>query len=561
MSFKLTEITFENLTNEVNYQLQKMYNKASQLFTNASPYGSILNVIKILYTSSLNYLKKSINQFNLNNANADNYDLVRTAAIVAGHNPARATSASGTLRCQVKVSTDISESIPRAQVKIKNKTVIRNATNNLLYHIDLGGTDEQVFTIRSGKSFFLNIAQGEWKEASFTGTGEMNQSYEVNAETKEVENNRIEVTVNGEFWEVKNHIYELLPDEKAVTIQTSFNGGLIIKFGNGNYGLVPPLNSEIKVNYVETDGSIGNIYRRTNNDFKFVDQALGGDGVSIDFERLFNIYIHTDINFGSDGEDIEFMKNIIPINTNNFVLALPQQYAYAIKRLGVFSHVNAYDDNGVVKIVATPDIRIFKNRNADYYTVDKAAFELDTYEKTKLDNYLRNGGYIQLTKKYRIDTPVLSYYVMFVNLRLFEDAIEENVKNEIVEKTSEYFLNLNRLDRIPKKDIINLISEIDEVDSVDVRFVSKKNEDYHKQYLLQGSNTGATVSTLAGYNPNTVLGIDPVLGDIVFEPKEYPIIRGGWTDRNDIFYSETPFDGFSSINISVKGFTPRNNNI
>jgi hypothetical protein len=36
-----------------------------------------------------------------------------------------------------------------------------------------------------------------------------------------------------------------------------------------------------------------------------------------------------------------FTKNILPIASNNFVLGLPQQYAYEIKKLGVFSHVNA----------------------------------------------------------------------------------------------------------------------------------------------------------------------------------------------------------------------------
>ena len=32
-----------------------------------------------------------------------------------------------------------------------------------------------------------------------------------------------------------------------------------------------------------------------------------------------------------------------------------------------------------------------------------------------------------------------------------------------------------------------------------------------------------------------------------------------YLDRNNIFYSENPSDGFSSINIDVKGFTNRKN--
>lgn len=632
MELKLTEITFTKIQAEINFYLQNIYNKASQLFSVASPFGQILTITEELHQLSILYLKNTINQFDLSNPNSNNYNIIRSAAIVAGHNPSRAISASGTLSCKVNVTTDLISSIPDGRVKILNKTTIKNNTNNLLYHIDLGGADEQVYDVNNGRSFLLNISQGEWKDAIFTGSGQINQTFEIEPDGKEIENYKIEVTVNGEYWGLKNHLYEMMPDEKSVVVRTSFNGGLSIIFGNGGYGAIPNINSIIKVDYVETDGSNGNIYRRTSNDWKFIDDVLAQDGSSIEFEKNFIVFIRTDINFGADGESIKLMKNLLPLNMNNFVLALPEQYSYSIKKLGVFSLVNAWEDNGTIKIVATPNIRIFKNRNADYFTVDKRAFELDSYEKSKLDQYLRIGGYIQLTKKYMIDTPVLSYYVMYVNLRLFDDAIEENVNSQIIDVVSEYFLNLTRLDRIPRKDLINIISNVNGVDSVDVRFVSKKNEDYHKRFIninqnsLTASNNtirptltsfakdslvsdvskntlgakfsipvpdlnkpttsfGVVNSYVANsnngqwsdsiniatdaigsinqhvekYDPKKVLGIDKTLGDIVFEPFEYPIIRGGWKDRNDIYYSEVPMDGFSSINISVKGFTPRKN--
>ena len=55
------------------------------------------------------------------------------------------------------------------------------------------------------------------------------------------------------------------------------------------------------------------------------------------------------------------------------------------------------------------------------------------------------------------------------------------------------------------------------------------------------------------YNPQTSLGIDPVLGDILFEPNEIPIIRGGWYDRNTVYYSDDIEDkGLKSVNIIIK---------
>lgn len=576
MNFKLTEITYEKLKAETNYYIEKIYNKASQLFSKASPYGQILDVLQNMFQLSILYLKNSINQFDLSKNNSNNYNIIRSAAIVAGHNPHRAVSASGTLRCQININTDLEEDLPGGQIKISNKTTIKNATNNLFYHIDLGGADEQLLNIQPGRSFYLNIAQGEWKTSDFTGTGGLNQSFEVVPTNKEVENNKVEVRVNGKLWENKNHLYEMIPDEEAVVIRTGFDGGLSVIFGNSNFGAVPLISSLINVSYVETDGDEGNIYRRTSNDWKLVDQILAGDGSTVNFEKLFNVFINTDINFGANGESLEFMKNILPLNTNNFVLALPKQYAYAIRKLGVFSYVNAYREQGTIRIIATPNIRIFKNQNADYFTVDKNAFSLDSYERGKLDQYLRTGGYIQLTQKYTIDTPKLAYYVLYINLQIFDDAIEENINNEIIDKVSEYFLDLSRLDRIPRNDLINIISAIEGVDSVTVRFLSKDNEDYHRTYQQKEDNSiqalnerlmsvdgklapTADTNKPNGYDKNKTIGLDPILQDIIFESSQFPILRGGWTDRNGIYYNETPLDGFSSININVKGITPRGN--
>jgi len=299
---------------------------------------------------------------------------------------------------------------------------------------------------------------------------------------------------------------------------------------------------------------------------------LDGFGTSLDVTNSFDILIHTDINFGADNESTIFTRNLLPISSNNFILALPQQYAFAIKKLGVFSHVNAYQGKDeTIFIVATPNITLFKNRNADYFTVDTEAFILDNYEISKIDAYLKTSGNIQLTRKYKIDSPELSYYIMNVFVQFFDDVIEENVNDEIRSKVSDYFLDFKRMDRVPKKDLINSLSEIYGIDSVDISFISKKNEDYHRAFIQKDTNRRnadlATAKDLTiekaflDYNPNEVRGLDPILGDIVFEAKEIPIIRGGWKDRNGIFYSSVPGEnvGFTSLNVIKKGKTPRKN--
>jgi len=562
----LTEISFSQIKSEIEYYLKQEYSKSSILFTPASPYGQILLVVENLYQLSMLYLKNTIKQFDLSENNANVGRVIRNAAIYGGHIPSRNISATGTLKLTLKTTTDIENDMPGRRFTVTNRSVLKNKTNGLEYSLNLG-SENQTNIVNSSSQFYFPIIQGKWEIKTFTGTGEQNQTVQVNIRNsqKDVENFNYEIQVNGEYWTTKRHLYDLLPDEKACVVRTAFNGGIDVIFGNGGFGMIPPLSSLITVNYLVSDGSTGNIFRRTPNDWTFVDSAIDGNGGLIDLAKIFTVEIYTDINFGADKESTEFTKNILPIVSNNFVLGLPQQYAYQIKRLGVFSHVTAYsDDYGTVFIVATPNIKLFKNANANYFNVDIKAFELDDYEKSKIDQYLRSGGNIQLTKRYQIISPTLAYYIMNVFIITYSDAIDETVNAQIYDIVSEYFLNFNRLNRVPKSDLVSLIFSIKEIHSVDINFISQKNEDYHKQALLEianrATNTNNTFSTTEtvnpnpSYNPQLVIGIDPILGDIIFESSELPIVRGGWYDRNNVYYSmEMNGNGTKSINIIKKG--------
>lgn len=561
---KFSSISFTGIKDEIDRYLREEHNKAGILFSPASPYGHILSVLENLHQMSILYLKNAINQFDLSSPNSNNPRIIRNAAIFAGHNPGRAISATGTLKLSLKSDVSVDSDIPGGRITFSNKTQLKNDTNSLDYSLNLG-TETLTHKITPNYSFFLPIIQGKWTQKIFTSNGEQLQSFSISEiGTKDVENFNVEVIVNGEVWSIKRHIWDMLPDEQACVVRTGFNGGIDIVFGNEGFGAVPQIGTPIEVNYLVTDGSTGNIFRRTRDDWKFVGDVIDGNGETIDPTQVFNIDIYTDINFGADEENILFTKNILPIASNNFVLGLPQQYAYEIKKLGVFSHVNAYEKTNTIFIVATPNVRLFKNQNADYFTIDLKAFELDRYEKSKIDKYLKTSGNLQLTRRYRIDSPKLSYYVMNIFVMPYSDAMDESVNAQILDKISEYFLDLRRIDRIPKLDIIRELSSIRDIHSVDVQFISKKNEDYHKENLINianreqtfnsNYNTDISATRRPSYNPKEVLGIDPVLGDILFEPDELPVIRGGWYDRNNIYYS-ADIDGnqMKSVNIIRKG--------
>jgi hypothetical protein len=50
-----TEISFNKIKNEVENYLRTIYNKSNILYTNASPYGQILNVVNNLFSLSILY--------------------------------------------------------------------------------------------------------------------------------------------------------------------------------------------------------------------------------------------------------------------------------------------------------------------------------------------------------------------------------------------------------------------------------------------------------------------------------------------------------------------------
>ena len=104
-----------------------------------------------------------------------------------------------------------------------------------------------------------------------------------------------------------------------------------------------------------------------------------------------------------------------------------------------------------------------------------------------------------------------------------------------------------------KSTMINAIS-VDGANSViDIRGQNNTS------LMSVGNSTVVAYNDTSQYDSKKLVGIDPVLGDIVIGANELVILRGGWSNRNDVFFSEDPktTTGFSTINIIWKGVTSR----
>ena len=208
-------ISFTTIKNEIETFLKDEYGKASILFTAASPYGQILSVIENLHQLSLLYLKNTLSQFDLSNIDSINPRIIRNAAIFAGHNE-----------------------IPGGRIIIYNRTSIINKTNSYNYSINLG-SEKVSYMVTKNYKFFLPIIQGTWITKTYTGVGESLQTlFVTESGSKDIENFNVEVTVNGDIWTIKKHLYDMLPGENAVVVKSGFDGGIDIIFGNNNFGQI-----------------------------------------------------------------------------------------------------------------------------------------------------------------------------------------------------------------------------------------------------------------------------------------------------------------------------------
>ena len=421
----------------------------------------------------------------------------------------------------------------------------------------------------------IPIIQGQIENQTVTGTGEAFQTFNIQTGGPTA-HDQVKVAVNGESWTIYNSLYDMNNGEESVMVKTSVNGGITIFFGNKQFGEPPALGSIIKVTYVKTRGSAGNIGGK-NIDLKFKDPGTDSQGNEVNLDEVLSLNIVRNPMFGSDSEDPQFTRLIAPYQSNSFVLANPNNYIYYLSKYDFFSFVDAYntkddqylDDDNIIYLFLIPDIAKKITSDRDYFNVPVEEFTLTADEKEMVYEILNESGRQIVTAEVRINDPVVKRYAMNIVIRYVEGFDKDEIHASIREQLSTYFIYINRRDRIPRSDIISIIENVDGVDSVNVFFISEENEkairDGFYEVPVYGTDPVTDQRVLIETNKITIradedpqLGLDE-FGDVVIGPEDLAIIRGGWDDRNGSYYEATPNkNALSSLNIFFKGTIPNN---
>lgn len=547
--FKYNRITFDQMYADVRKFMTTKFMQVGDVFSPASAYGQILYVIIDLARLMFYYIEDSITELNIYTAGRD--QSIRSLARLAGHNPTRSIAASGTVNLSYNGGN---VDMYGDTVIIPNFSVLIDENTGLRYTITTN-TEEIRLNLSGSQTQEVKITQGVFESQQVTGTGQALQSYNIKPKKGyNIDNFLVRVYVNNILWKNYDSLYDIPYEGNGVIVKTGIDGGIDVYFGNQYFGAKPPLGSVIRVEYLTNAGDAGNVLMDEIPNFKWDDDGFDLAGNTVDLNEIIKTLINKPIIFGSDPEPINLTRVLAPKVSRAFVLANADSYVYFLEKYNFFAVVDAFstfDDNdisddNVVYLFLIPDVNKRKASSANYFTIPQNLFLLTPDEKEKIYQVIEESGQKILTTIVKIVDPIIKRYNVNINVRSFEGYSKDIIRQQIISKCSDYFLKNRRRDKIPTSDLVAIIESVEGVDSVNVWFMSEENEIFKS-------------------NPANVNDPDKGLdefGDIVIGRGELALVRGGWPDRNGVFFQDSISQSKpSSINISFGKDTQKNLNI
>ena len=550
-----TRLKASELMEQAVVFLQNKYNQAAHVFTSASPFGQLLTVIANMAELIFTYIAHTAEELNIKTA--QNIETIYGLAQMTGHNAYRGGSAYGMMGLKLNTSTDLIEG---NYVTISNFTKFTIAETGCTYFINL---PSDYIRLKVGDISFVNVnfMQGTPESQTFTSDGSPLQSF--NPIVKNMtDNDNVAVTVNGKEWKRVDSLYDMPADDglessECYIVKSSVNVGLSIFFGNGEFGKIPPAGSLIEVTYIKTNGLEGNA-DTANLTYLFTDTGTDEYGNEINLNDILIVETVTPPMLGCDFEDPEFTKLIAPKASKSFVLATPENYVSYLSKYNQYSFIYAYNtkddadlyDDNVIYLKIIPNIKKKLSNSQDYFELPAKEFLLSEYEKDSIITALDNTGRMLINSEVEIVDPTVKRYIINIIVRYFEDIDRTQIRSAIRSRLNQYYLNINRNDIVPLSDIIALVEGVDGVDTCDVFFVNEENERaINNGYYYVDEMTWDGLEYIekqkkvyVGYGEDPRVGFDD-FGNLKVNEYEVFIPKGGWTDRDGNYYTETPEDG------------------
>jgi len=617
--FSTQRVRFSELYQDSIQFLKSIYGSVGQYFTMASPMGQLLQTTLHYGRMILYYIEDSITELNIKTATRPNS--VRGLVGLTGHNPSRAMAARGTLRLgyngqKLPVSTPT--------ITITNYSKITNNQNGLTYSIVLPGEEVRLDLSSIYNFVNVNIIQGTLEYQQATGTGDPLQSF--NFQTKKgagIDNYFINIYLDGEKWTIVDSILDMTLNQTCVMVKTGQTAGVDIFFGNGYNGQIPRMGSTILVEYLITDGDSGNITLMNANlkdTWTFISKGYALNSEEIDLNKILTVTVQNDIMFGTQPEPLYLTRLLGPHMSRSFVLANQNNYIYFLKKLNIFTIIDAipgfatFDDQYTLDKYNQAKT-IYEQLNNQYLTlVAKYGVTSTTSEtqKVQVDQASKNLHYyeLQLNEQKKDDNTIYLFLVPDINKRIpsgqnyytcnqnafiLSDS-EKRAILDLIEESGQRILTVDNviLNLNYPKFTINMsliLWEGFNYDTVRQSIISKTSEYFLKNTRrdrIPVSDLIKVIEEIDGVDSvnvwfdaskdnlniyKTFYGIDDY-GDIILEryvkdafgnqvsiKDIYPLIRGGFSNAQDTWYEDSlEKNKLSTLNIQIRGVTQKNLN-
>lgn len=557
-----SRIKASEMIEDIRSYVSRVYGQAGTMFTSASPFSQILDVLTEISKLIFFYVEDATVEQNI--LTAQKPESIYGLSRLAGHDSFRGAAATGEIKLRLGVMG--LDNIAGDALNIPANAIIRSNDNNLVY--TLRTSNDQFRLEKSNLDYiYVPVVQGEYESQTLTSTGESFQSY--NVITRHMtDHDDIRVKVNSSLWTKYDSLYDMKKGTQGYIVKTGITGGLDIYFGNGSFGEIPMEGASIEVEYLKISGAMGNLNGRKDLTFKFETEGSDSLGNSHDLNELLEFSFTTTPKMGANQEKVELTKLIAPLQSHSFVLATPENYEHFLSRYGLFSYLDAYnttddgylDDDNVIYLFMLPNTLKKLQNNKDYFSLDPSEFFFTEIEKEGILGLLEKSGRQMVTTEVKVVDPKPQYFRMDIKVRYFEGYQKANLYTEIRSKVAEYLINITRRDRLPKSDIVAIVESIEGIDSVNVKFTSEKEETARRlgYYIsetvtvtpatpvLEDIGNGKQKMVFFKRNvqtsqvnfepgaalPENVINLDS-FGDIILEKEEVALFRGGWLDQDN----------------------------
>lgn len=588
--FNKRRIQFNNMFDDLKTFVKQTYKQSEQIFTNASPWGQIINVFMNLFQMIMFYIEDSITELFITKASRQSS--IHGIARLAGHDSTRAIAAMGDIAL---VRQDANISIEGTNVIIPNLTTLRCKENGFDYLVVLSGDELRLNVYNdSSKQVYLKVIQGKIESQQFTGTGYALQSYECNIQSsKSIDQFFINVFVNGEKWKKYDSMYDIPKGTKGYILKNGITSGIAIYFGTANFGTVPSTGNTITVEYLVTQGFEGNIHNPPEYTMEFVDSGYDSQGNEVDLNSLFKTFIATPIDFGSNAEATALTKIIAPDTSRSFVLANPTNYRHFFEKMNMFSYIDCYTkydsydvfSDMVMYLMLIPDLKRRLVKGEDYFTMSLDYFNLTVLEKYKLQTLIEESGQKMLGSVISFKEPEIKKYSLNLYINAYQGTLKTELRDKIITALSNYLIMLQRVKYLSKSEFIKVLNSIDGIASIDVNFISEDVEGLlfeifddvtaEKMYI----NTSGLIDLNLSITNDDTISIEEKMnsiynnldfqdflkqyfdfnGNIVVNEGELAVIRGDWNDRKGNYYNDFINENkLSSVNIYFLTDVPKN---